>query len=145
MSHGLDGPIQSVAVEVVVDGGGSSGRGRMTVLRLTWQHTDPFAVVLLLLAQPDHPALPRGRWTVLRDFLRYGLDTTTGDGDVRIRPDEIRDRVWLELARGARPCCVSIPRATMREFLDRTELVVRAGDERSEEAIDALIERLLQA
>lgn len=145
MSPGTDGPFESVAVEVVVDGGGSSGRGRHTVLRLAWQHRDPLAVVLLLTAQPDHPALPRGRWVVLRDFLRYGLETATGDGDVRIRPDSLRDRVWLELARGVRPCCVSIPRATVSDFLDATERIVPAGEERPEDAIDALIERLLQA
>ena len=76
---------------------------------------------LLLTAQPDHPALPRGRWVVLRDFLRYGLDEPTGDGEVRIRPDDLRDRVWLELARPGRAACVSLPRETAREFLDRTE------------------------
>ena len=133
-----------VAVEVVVDGGGSSGRGRLTVLTLAWSQEDPLAVVLLLTAQPDHPALPRGRWVVLRDFLRYGLTTRTGDGEVKILPDEGRDRVWLELARGGRPCCVSLPRAKVTEFLDATERLVPSGEERSAAAVDALIDRLLR-
>ncbi len=145
MCPAADGPFATVTVEVVVDGGGSSGRGRMTVLRLSWQVEDPLAVVLLLTAQPDHPALPRGRWVVLRDFLRYGLEAPTGDGEVRIRPDDLRDRVWLELARGSRPCCVSIPRRTLRGFLNQTEERVPAGEERSAEAVDELIERLLRA
>lgn len=134
-----------VAVEVVIDDGGSSGRGRMTVLRLSWNRDDPLAVVMLLTAQPDHPALPRGRWVVLRDFLRYGLDAATGDGDVRIRPDVHGDRVWLELVRCGRPACVSVPVGTMRAFLEDTERLVASGEERSDVALDALIEHLLRA
>ena len=135
--------IDDVATEVVIEDGGSSGRGRMTILRLGWRADDPLAVTLLLTAQPDHPALPRGRWVVLRDFLRYGLEEPTGDGDVRIGPDELRDRIWFELVRGGRPCCVSVPRAVVGEFLDSTEKLVPSGEERSEGAVDALIERLL--
>ena len=116
----------------------------MTVLKLAWQAEDPYAVVLLLTAQPDHPALPRGRWVVLRDFLTYGLEQATGDGEVRIRPDELRDRVWFELARPGRAACVSVDRALVRDFLARTEQSVPRGEERSEAAIDALLERLLK-
>ena len=75
--------------------------------------------------------------------LRYGLEEPTGDGTVRIRPDEARDRVWLELERYGRPACVSIPRATVRAFLDRTELAVPSGAERSQEALDRLLDRLM--
>ena len=137
-------PEEPVVTEVVIDDGGHSGRGRMTVLKLAWQAEDPYAVVVLLTAQPDHPALPRGRWVVLRDFLTYGLEQATGDGEVRIRPDELRDRVWFELARPGRAACVSVDRALVRDFLARTERAVPRGEERSEAAIDALLERLLQ-
>ncbi len=132
-----------VSTEVVIDDGGSTGRGRMTVLTLLWHPDDPLAVELLLTAQPDHPALPRGRWIVLRDFLRYGLEEPTGDGEVRIRPDEQRDRVCLELARTGRAACVSVPRSTARDFLERTERLVPSGSERSGPALDALLARLL--
>jgi Streptomyces sporulation and cell division protein, SsgA len=132
-----------VVVQVVIADGGVSGRGRLTVLRFGWHPDDPLAVSLLLSAQPDHPALPRGAWTVLRDFLHYGLEEPTGDGEVRIRPDDARDRVWLELDRLGRPACVSVPRVTLRAFLDRTEREVASGSERSAEAVDALLARLL--
>jgi hypothetical protein len=132
-----------VCAEVVVHDGGQTGRGRRTVLELVWDAEDPLAVELVLTAQPDHPALPRGHWVVLRDFLRYGLDEPTGDGEVRIRPDELRDLVWFELARPGRAACVSVPRAVARDFLDRTERYVPCGEERSTEAIDALLARLL--
>jgi hypothetical protein len=134
-----------VAAEVVLDDGHLTGRGRTTVLRLQWLPDDPLAVSLTLTAEPDHPSLPRGEWVILRDFLHYGLDQPTGDGDVRIRPDEQRDRVWLELEQLGRAASVSVPRPVLREFLDRTEEVVPTGAERSAEQIDALLVRLLES
>ncbi len=145
MAHPPFGDPERIAVEVIIDDGGHSGRGRMTVLQLVWQPCDPFAVELVLTAQPDHPALPRGHWIVLRDFLTYGLEEATGDGEVKIRPDELRDRVWFELARPGRAACVSVPRPLVREFLERTEAAVPRGEERSDEAIDALLTRLLKS
>lgn len=134
---------ETVVADVVIDDGAHSGRGRRTVLRLSWSPGDPLAVDLVLTALPDHPALPRGSWVVLRDFLRYGLEEPTGDGVVRIRPDDDRDRVWFELARPGRAACVSVPRPVLRDFLDRTEDLVPTGEERSEAAIDELLARLL--
>ena len=136
-------PPVPVAVEVVIDDRGSTGRGRITVLTLLWRPEDPLAVEILLVAQPDHPALPRGRWVVLRDFLRYGLDEPTGDGAVRISPDPARARVRLDLERPGRDATVSVPRDTVLAFLEDTERVVPSGTERSEDAIDALLARLL--
>lgn len=136
-------PADPIEVAVVIDDMAHTGPGRLTVLRLRWSAGDALAVELLLTAQPEHPALPRGEWVVLRDFLRYGLEEPTGDGTVRIRPDEARDRVWLELERYGRPACVSIPRAIVRAFLDRTELSVPSGTERSQEALDRLLDRLM--
>jgi hypothetical protein len=132
-----------VAAEVVLDDGRLTGRGLKTVLKLVWRSEDPLAVSLLLSAQPDHPSLPRGEWVILRDFLRYGLDEATGDGSVRMRPDDVLDRIWFELARPGRAACVSVSRGVVREFLDRTDEVVPAGEERSAEAIDALLARLV--
>jgi hypothetical protein len=132
-----------VAAEHVLDDGRLTGRGLMTVLRLSWLPDDPLAVTLTLTAQPDHPSLPRGEWVILRDFLRYGLEEPTGDGDVRIRPDAQLDRVWFELERPGRAACVSVPRPLVLGFLDRTEAVVASGEERSTGAIEALLARLL--
>lgn len=135
--------VSSVTSEVVVEGDGASGRGRLTVLRLSWRPDDPLAVALVVTAQPDHPALPRGRWICLRDSLRAGLDEPTGSGQVRVAPDRLRRRIVLELARGGRPCRVSLPREVLRAFLDETERVVPIGAETGHLAVDALIERLL--
>lgn len=132
-----------VAAEVVLDDGRLTGRGRKTVLKLSWRPDDPLAVVLTLVAEPDHPSLPRGEWVILRDFLRYALGEATGDGEVRMRPDASLDRVRLELARPGRAAAVSVPRPLVVEFLDRTDVVVPAGEERSADAIEALLARLL--
>jgi hypothetical protein len=132
-----------VAAEVVLDDGRLTGRGRRTILRLSWEPSDPLTVHLELAAQPEHPSLPQGSWVILRDFLRYGLEEATGDGDVRIRPDDQLDRVWFELERPGRAACVSVPRPLVREFLTRTDTVVPYGEERSAEALDALLARLL--
>ena len=138
-----ESPGPAVSVAAVIDDGVHSGRGRLTVLRLSWALDDPLAVELLLTAEPDHPALPRGRWIVLRDFVRYGLEEPTGDGDVRIRPDDLRDAVWFELARPGRAASVSVSRELVRDFLRQTDEHVPSGEEQSAEAIDALLELLL--
>lgn len=135
--------MDDVTTSVVVDGG-CSGPNRTTVLRLHWTRRDPLAVRLLVTAEPDHPALPRGSWSVLRDFLRYGCDHATGDGLVRVEPSPDGREVLLRLADAGRVCCVRVPLGVVTRFLDATEDVCPAGEERSDLAIDALIERLLR-
>lgn len=141
--RGRGGP-SHVEVSLVIDDGVHTGPGRRTLLSLSWLAEDPLAVQLVLTAQPEHPALPRGQWVVLRDFLAYGLEEPTGDGVVRIRPDDDHDRLWLELERYGRPACVSLAREPVREFLARTERIVPSGEERSLEALEELLERLRQ-
>ena len=132
-----------VTAHVVVDDAGLSGKGHMTLLVMTWHAADPLAVTLTLSAQPDHPALPRGEWAVLRDFLRYGVEEPTGDGSVRIRPDS-DGLVILELDGENKPYRVRVPADVICEFLDETEAVVPTGAEADDEVIDALIARLLE-
>ena len=132
-----------ITAHVVVDDAGMSGHGHLTILGLLWHADDPLAVTLTLSAQPDHPALPRGEWAVLRDFLRYGVEEPTGDGAVRIRPGD-DGRVVLELDGGNRRYSVHVPADVVCEFLDETESVVPAGGEASDEVMDALIARLLE-
>lgn len=117
---------------------------RITVLTLSWQRADPMAVHLIVRSTPDHPALPRGSWVVLRDFLRYGLEKPTGDGAVRIQPDPESQRVQIRLARAGRPAWISAPCSVLRSFLDQTDALDPTGEERSAAALDAVISRLLQ-
>lgn len=133
-----------VTASVIVDGG-CTGPNRTTMLRLAWSRRDPLAVRLLLTAEPDHPALPRGKWLVLRDFLRYGCNHATGDGLVRIEPSADRKHVVLRLVEAGRASCVNVPLDVVERFLDATEQLCPAGEERNDAAIDALIDRLLRA
>ena len=134
-----------VAAEAVLDDGRLTGRGLTTLLTLRWHPDDPLAVSLTITAVPDHPSLPRGEWVILRDFLRYGLEEPTGDGEVRMRPDAQLDRIWFELARPGRAASVSVARDIVRGFLDRTDAIVPSGEERSVDALDALLARLLES
>jgi hypothetical protein len=132
----------AITAHVVVDESGMTGHGHLTLLGLSWQRAEPLAVALTLAAQPDHPALPRGEWVVLRDFLRYGLEEPTGDGAVRIRPDQ-DGRVLLELIGESKTYAVHAPVAMISDFLDETERLVPHGAEAGDAVMDALIARLL--
>jgi hypothetical protein len=133
-----------VGVEIVIEDGSAFHHGRPTVLRLGWRRDDPLAVHLTLRGIPDHPSLYRGSWVVLRDFLRYGLEEPTGDGDVRIAP-EAEGQVRVDLGSvGGRPCAVRLPTVTIRGFLAATEAIVTSGEEQSDQELETLIERLLQ-
>lgn len=131
-----------VAVDVVIDDGPHAGPGRLTSLRLLWRPHDPFAVLLQLTAMPDHPSLPRGQWIIARDLLRQALDVPAGAGAVRLRPDHLRDRVWFELERPGPAACLSVPRAEVLQFLERTELHVAVGTEPVGHAVDRLLARV---
>ncbi len=134
---------KKISTEVLVD---SSAGGRCrTILRLSWCSDDPLAVGLLVTPEPDHPALPRGEWVVLRDFLRYGLEEATGDGAVRIGPDGTGNSTKMLLHHGnGRSCTITVASDDLRNFLDDTDRCVAAGAERSDEAIDRLIDLLLR-
>jgi hypothetical protein len=131
-----------VRADILVDAG-RPGRTRRTMLHLEWRRWDPIAVQLRLSSLPDHPSLPRGQWSVLRDFLRYGLDEPTGDGDVRIVPRRGGRQVRLELTEDGRRTSFELPCATVLEFLERTERIEPSGEAGETAALDALVARLL--
>jgi len=123
---------------------GSDVQERSIEVRLFWQPNDPLSVRIEVDARPDHPALPRGRWIVLRDFLRYGITVPTGDGDVRVTPDSGTGLVYLDLARPRRACRVALPVSLLDSFLAETERRVPLGAERSDDMVEAFIEKLLR-
>jgi len=122
---------------------GQKGRDRSIYLQMHWRANDPLTVCIEVTARPDHPALPRGNWVVLRDFLRYGLEVPTGDGDVQITPSEDGLLIHLDLALSQRTCRVQVPGALLAQFLDHTEKQVPLGEERSADDLEAFIAKLL--
>jgi hypothetical protein len=133
----------SVSADILVDAG-PPGQTRRTMLRLEWQRHAPIAIRLHLTTSPDHPALPRGQWSVLRDFLRYGLDEPTGDGDVRIVPHANGADLALHLIFDGRNTCIDLPRATVLAFLDRTESIEPSGEAGEAATLEILVARLLE-
>jgi hypothetical protein len=127
----------------------TNGRSRCIDLSMTWRPEDALSVFLEVSARPDHPALPRGNWVVLRDFVRYGLEEATGDGDVRLRPDRGNAGapfvVHIELARRGRPYVLVVPGPLLADFINETERQVPVGEERSDELLEEFIDRLLRS
>src|SRR3954451_13887929 len=119
--------MDEMRVDIVADTDAPSRAS--TKLRLRWRREDPLAVSLMVVREPAHPALVSGEWVMLRDFLPYGLEAPTGDGDVRLWPSG--DSLLLDLAGACGRCSVAVPSSVVGEFLDATERVVPAGEERS--------------
>lgn len=133
-----------VAIEIVVDDVHHCPGCRL-LLRLAWRREDPLAVHLQLTPQPDHPALPRGRWVVLRETLQAGLTAPAGGGDVRLDPDEAAGRLLMALRRSGRPASVLVPRRIVEAFLYETEQIVATGSEQSAVALQVEIDRLMRS
>ena len=138
-----DGSVPSASVAMPFTATRRRPGERITVLTLSWRRDDPMAVHLKVSSSPDHPALPRGTWVVLRDFLRAGLEEPTGDGAVRIAPDPGSERIQLRLARAGKPAWISAPCSVVRGFLDQTDAQDPTGEQQSAEAVDAVISSLL--
>jgi hypothetical protein len=100
-------------------------------------------VLLRLTTSPDHPALARGEWVVLREVLHEGLTSPAGAGTVHVHPDELRDRVWFELERSGPAVCLSVPRPVVTDFLAATELAVPTGAEPLGQALERLLQDVL--
>jgi hypothetical protein len=138
----VDADLRVTLQTVLADG----THGATTVFTLAWHRDDPLAVVCELAAKPDHPALPRGSWVVLRDLVRAGLLGPVGDGAVHLRPDPTRDVLELQLERSGRPACVAVPRPSVEAFLALTDRQVPGGTEgaSTEPAVEELLRGLLE-
>lgn len=96
--------------------------------------TDPWAITLDLATPRATPATPTvslnwTRWSFARDLLTAGLNRLTGEGDVRIFPDEVNATVWVELSSPTGHAYVVFARADIEKALERTETLVEPGTE----------------
>lgn len=91
-----------------------------------YRDADPYAVTLAFEAGP----LRWVSWTFARDLLAAGLAATSGEGDVRITPDNGDDtRVWLHVASPSGAACFAFQRADLERALDDAEHLVPEGTE----------------
>ena len=89
---------------------------------------------------------PRVLWRIGRDLLHQGLYSTSGLGDVRVRPSLPEDRAttWLQLTSGDTAALFELPVAPLAEWLEYTYELVPAGHELAEVEWDAATADLLQ-
>jgi hypothetical protein len=137
---------ETVTREIVL---GTGGRLPLSVLRLSWTAADPFAVVLVVAARPEHPSLLRGRWVVLRDRFREVLAADDRSVDCPVVPGghvQVSGGggyLTLTLRAAPLPCVVRVPAEPVRAFLADTEAIVPPGRELWQSALDAELARML--
>jgi hypothetical protein len=94
---------------------------------LYYRGDDPYAIRMAFHVGTDDPV----EWIFARDLLAEGLDSVTGDGDVRVWPSTAAHRDVLNLALSSPfgEAHFEAPLTAMTGFLLRTFEVVPAGRE----------------
>ena len=107
---------------------------------LEYDASDPYAVHLDIAAGDGVV-----RWSFARELLTSGIDTPTGEGDVRIVPIGGRDgrRVRIQLTSPDGAAVLEAPLGEMVEFLGATFDAVPTGCESDHFDVDALLAGLL--
>lgn len=103
-------------------------------VNFVYDTTDPWAVTLDVATTPHDPQKPTvglnwTRWHFSRDLLTDGLNSLTGEGDVRVFPDEGNAAVWVELSSPFGHAYVVFAKADIEKALERTENLVTPGTE----------------
>ncbi|MYX17804.1 SsgA family sporulation/cell division regulator [Streptomyces sp. SID8374] len=114
---------QSVQARMVA----SAPRMETLPATLSYDRKDPFAVRMAFPA----PATLEGTevsWEFSRELLTAGVDTPTGEGDVRVRPFGY-ERTVLEFHAAEGIAMVHVRTAELRHFLERAQELVPVGDE----------------
>jgi len=126
-----------------------SARGVVQVaVRLSWRESDPYAVELVFLVG-DSGCDDVG-WFLARDLLARGLHTSSGVGDIHVRPDGEccpdcgQDVTVIELDAPSGCAVFEFLTAELAEFLDATYDQVPPGAESLVIDIDAEIALLLE-
>lgn len=92
----------------------------------TYRAANPYAVELAFRTRPTQWVT----WRFARDLLAAGMAATSGDGDVRITPDNDNDaRVWICVTSPAGRADFAFARAALEHALDDTEALVPEGTE----------------
>ncbi|QDQ14702.1 SsgA family sporulation/cell division regulator [Streptomyces spectabilis] len=119
----------STVIEQAVEARLVAAAPRMPTIPATlhYDQRDPFAVRMSFPA----PATLEGvevHWTFARELLAQGVESTVGDGDVRVRPYGY-ERTVLEFHAPEGTAIVHVRTGDLRRFLHRTMALVPAGQE----------------
>jgi hypothetical protein len=112
-----------VASRTVFDFVRPNGATAPVETELIYQADDPFAVTMKF-----HSGGSVATWIMGRDLVAGGLTTSSGIGDVRLRPHSSRVLV-LELISDRHVTVFRLPKGTLRKFLDATYRLVPPGAE----------------
>ncbi|GGV04059.1 SsgA family sporulation/cell division regulator [Streptomyces spectabilis] len=126
----------STVIEQAVEARLVAAAPRMPTIpaRLHYDQRDPFAVRMSFPA----PATLEGvevHWTFARELLTQGVESTVGDGDVRVRPYGY-ERTVLEFHAPEGTAIVHVRTGDLRRFLHRTMALVPAGQEHQHVDLD---------
>lgn len=115
-------------------------RSAIVPVRLGYRPSDPWAVTAVFRTADGDVT-----WVFGRDLLEDGLAGPSGEGDVAVWPVTTpRGRVlYLSLASPNGSALLEADPDAVREFLDRTFVLVPAGTESSLLDLDAELERLV--
>ena len=116
---------------------------------LCYEPSDPFAVRIAFgdVGDGSGSAAPEDAgisWLVSRELLQSGLDSPSGEGDVRVYPAHgATDVLFLHLRAPSGEALFEFSRATVGAFLRRTETLVPSGTESSQLDLDDELQLLL--
>lgn len=114
-----------------------SGRPLPVDVELGYRADDPHAVTMTFRMGRQETV-----WLVSRDLLADGLITTSGAGDVRLRPHNSTTAV-LELRSDVSHAVFHVQSAELQEFLNSTYDVVAPGCENDYVDFDVELRKLL--
>ncbi|WP_030560766.1 spore wall synthesis regulator SsgD [Streptomyces aureocirculatus] len=134
----------STVIEQAVEARLVAAAPRMPTIPATlhYDRRDPFAVRMSFPA----PATLEGVevfWTFSRELLAQGVETASGDGDVRVRPYGY-DRTVLEFHAPEGTAIVHIRTGDLRRFLHSTTTLVPAGQEHLHVDLDQDLAELMR-
>ncbi|KUF14381.1 MULTISPECIES: SsgA family sporulation/cell division regulator [Streptomyces] len=134
----------STVIEQAVEARLVAAAPRMPTIPATlhYDRRDPFAVRMSFPA----PATLEGVevfWTFARELLAQGVETASGNGDVRVRPYGY-DRTVLEFHAPEGTAIVHIRTGDLRRFLHRTTALVPVGQEHRHVDLDQDLAELMR-
>ncbi|MFC9326262.1 SsgA family sporulation/cell division regulator [Kitasatospora sp. NPDC057015] len=145
--------MSTLAVQQVVQARLVLSTRRSALLRVTLRYRadDPLAVRMLFPAEysldagaPDTgPAVQEVEWVFARQLLAAGLDQPTGLGDVHVRP-AAGPLTAVELRAAEGVALLRFDTAELRDFLDRSLLLVPEGEEHHHLDPDRALAELLR-
>ncbi len=119
------------------------GQPAPVVTRWGYTTADPFAVTFAIRTRDDRWV----EWLVARDLVADSLFGPTGDGDIRMSPQEVQgyDIVLIEIWSTDGRAALEVDRDLLRHFVDATIEVVAPGDESGWMDLDEEIAKITQS